>query len=1002
MKRKILILLLCLCMLLALCVTASAAGMKQVGTYADLLAAFQDSSVTKIQLTADLNVTGEKLSLSGRTLTLDLNGHILNGSGFNGNVISVNYDNTNQKPATLIIKDSNPTASHTDSSLPNGGVICGGTGSYRDPSYGGGIFVGYHSKLIMEGGSIANCTADQGGGVYVGFAFFEMRGSSQIYNCTAREGGGVYVEEQSVFQMYDNSSIRSCNARAANYAYGGGVYVSSFGKFEMSGNSVIDHCSAIADANLAYGGGVCLKEASEAVFAMSGGTISNCTATGQNHVHGGGVYITGSSEFQMTGGVIADSCKGTGSDGQIEGAFLECNMKADGGKIDCAFLFRDHLLSTSQSAGTTFTGNVVNSGTISGGTFTGTVKNYGIIKGGTFAQTSDVTNVEGEISGGTFNGACSGARTITFHANGGAPEPEKQVRYRAPATKPDPDPVKGGLHFGGWYSDSEMTQLYDFSQTVYREDLNLYAEWVGDILTVEFFPNGGAFAGLSEDMTMVKQVTYKSTISEPTSELTKEGSTFGGWYTDVECTKPYTFGTPVVRNLKLYAKWTASLYTVTFDTKGGSEVASQENIEHNTHADEPEDPIKDGAVFDGWYYNGKHWNFRHNPVTGNMTLEARWLGGAQTIPVTGVSLDAKKLSLEKDEITILTAEVTPANADNTRVSWESTDPSVAEVDRNGNVTAKIAGMALIVVRTADGNRIATCAVTVTDDDTPTPTPEPGHTHSYSESWSRNTTHHWHVCTGCSEKSDFNTHDYGDWTVLEEATSTKTGERERTCSTCGYTERQTIPATGGGTVIPVPPVTPVTPVTPATPTPPKTEDNGGTQEPATDNSGFTDVEEKDWFADDVRYVSEKGLMNGTGRAEFAPNEAVTRGMVVTILARMEGVNTSGSPWYAAGRKWAMENSISDGTNMEAPVTREQLAAMLFRYAVFKGMSAVTLADHLSQFRDRGQISGWAVPAANWAVGGGILNGRSGGILDPQGTATRAELAAMLRRFADKMN
>ena len=163
-----------------------------------------------------------------------------------------------------------------------------------------------------------------------------------------------------------------------------------------------------------------------------------------------------------------------------------------------------------------------------------------------------------------------------------------------------------------------------------------------------------------------------------------------------------------------------------------------------------------------------------------------------------------------------------------------------------------------------------------------------------------------------------------------------------------------------------------------------------------------MEEKDWFADDVRYVSEKGLMNGTGRAEFAPNEAVTRGMVVTILARMEGVNTSGSPWYAAGRKWAMENSISDGTNMEAPVTREQLAAMLFRYAVFKGMSAVTLADHLSQFRDREQISGWAIPAANWAVGGGILNGRSGGVLDPQGTATRAELAAMLRRFADKMN
>ena len=533
MKRKILILLLCLGVLLALCVTASAAGVTEVGTYADLLAAFEDSSVTEIQLTADLNATGTKLKFSGRTLTLDLNGHILNGSGLSSNVISVSY--AYGKSTTLIIKDSNPTASHTDSSLPKGGVICGGKGSSMDNiRYGGGVYVGYQSKLIMEGGSIANCTADQGGGVYVGHASFEMRGSSQIYNCTAREGGGVYVGESSVFQMYDNSSIRSCNARADNFAYGGGVYVSSFGKFEMSGNSVIDHCSAIATESFAYGGGVCLKGASEAVFAMSGGTISNCTARGQDQVHGGGVYIT-DGEFQMTGGVIADSCTSTSE--QNEGVFLECDMKADGGMIGCAFLFRDQRLSTSQSAaGTTFTGNVVNRGIISGGTFTGTVKNYddmdGTISGGTFTETSNVINRSGTISGGTFDGTYSGAWTITFHANGGAPVPKKQVRYgyRVLATEPAPAPEKNGVNFGGWYSDSEMTQLYDFSQTV-GGDLNLYAEWVGDILTVEFIPNGGTFAGLSADETMVQNVTYKSTISEPTAELTKEGSTFDGWYT---------------------------------------------------------------------------------------------------------------------------------------------------------------------------------------------------------------------------------------------------------------------------------------------------------------------------------------------------------------------------------------------------------------------------------------------------------------------------------------
>ena len=216
------------------------------------------------------------------------------------------------------------------------------------------------------------------------------------------------------------------------------------------------------------------------------------------------------------------------------------------------------------------------------------------------------------------------------------------------------------------------------------------------------------------------------------------------------------------------------------------------------------------------------------------------------------------------------------------------------------------------------------------------------------------------------------------------------DADATCNTCGYKR----------TVLPAPaPVTPAAPVTPPVPQPSKAEDEGK-QEDTTDGSDFTDVDKNDWFDEDVRYVSEKKLMNGVSGTEFAPDAAVTRGMVVTILARMEGVSTGGTPWYAAGRAWAMENGISDGTSMEAPITREQLAAMLFRYAVFKGMDAVTLADHLAQFSDRGQISTWAVSALNWAVGSGIMNGRSGGALDPKGTAARAELAAMLRRFLEQ--
>ena len=164
----------------------------------------------------------------------------------------------------------------------------------------------------------------------------------------------------------------------------------------------------------------------------------------------------------------------------------------------------------------------------------------------------------------------------------------------------------------------------------------------------------------------------------------------------------------------------------------------------------------------------------------------------------------------------------------------------------------------------------------------------------------------------------------------------------------------------------------------------------------DELPFADVNAGDWFYDDVRYVYENGLTNGTGAAEFRPNAAVTRGMVLTILARNEGVDTSGTPWYAAGRDWAVANGISDGTNMEAPVTREQLAAMLYRYASFKGRDAAAPERDLSAFPDAGSISGWALEAMRWAVDTNLISG-SNGNLRPQGTATRAELAALLSRF-----
>ena len=164
--------------------------------------------------------------------------------------------------------------------------------------------------------------------------------------------------------------------------------------------------------------------------------------------------------------------------------------------------------------------------------------------------------------------------------------------------------------------------------------------------------------------------------------------------------------------------------------------------------------------------------------------------------------------------------------------------------------------------------------------------------------------------------------------------------------------------------------------------------------------FDDVSDNAWYASAVRYAVENGLMNGTGTGKFSPAASTTRGMVMTILARMAGADTSGTPWYAAGMNWAKANGVSDGTNTTASVTREQLVTMLFRYAAAHGMGSVTLEENLSRFTDKASVSAWAVPAMNWAVGRGLIEG-SNGLLRPQANASRAEVAAILMRFAQKI-
>ena len=190
------------------------------------------------------------------------------------------------------------------------------------------------------------------------------------------------------------------------------------------------------------------------------------------------------------------------------------------------------------------------------------------------------------------------------------------------------------------------------------------------------------------------------------------------------------------------------------------------------------------------------------------------------------------------------------------------------------------------------------------------------------------------------------------------------------------------------------IPPITPVGPSKPSKPSTPDT------SKDNLPFTDVVSGNWYYDGVKYACDNGLMNGTSANAFSPNADTTRSMIVTILARMEGVNTSGgATWYTAGRAWAMENGISDGTNMEGKITREQLAAMLYRYAKMKGYD-VSASASLSGYTDASSVSSWAKDAMQWAVGSGLIQG-SNNALTPQANASRAQIATILMRFAQNI-
>ena len=330
---------------------------------------------------------------------------------------------------------------------------------------------------------------------------------------------------------------------------------------------------------------------------------------------------------------------------------------------------------------------------------------------------------------------------------------------------------------------------------------------------------------------------------------------------------------------------------------------------------------------------------------------------AANVPVTSVSLDKTTLELTEGETTQLTATVLPDNATNKAVTWSTSNASIATVDANGLVTAVSAGTATITVTTEDGSFTAKCTVTVREDvpDRPVNIPD---------------THEIELIAGDGGEAKTSLTNAGAGTKItvtatpdagyELAYITVDGERISGVSFTMPAHDVTVRVYFSGGALP-----------------------------------FADVTEGAWYADAVSYVCANGLMDGVSASEFAPEANMTRAMVWTILARIDGETITGTSWAEDARAWAMESGVSDGTDPNGLVTREQFAAMLYRYA---GEPAAS--GSLSAYTDADSVSEWATDAMLWATQNGIITGTTAATLAPQGAATRAQCAAMLMRFAER--